>query len=106
MTNAIKYNASGAPRVDITFTRQRRDLRIRFADNGIGMEKNQLRKIFRKFYQIGRSEDMSARGNGLGLYLAQNIARLHRGRIIAHSDGIGKGASFILVLPLTAREEF
>ena len=106
MTNAVKYNACGTPRVDITFTRQGRDLRIGFTDNGIGMEKNQLKKIFRKFYQIGRSEDMSARGSGLGLYLAQNIARIHRGRIIARSEGVGKGASFILVLPLSAREAF
>ncbi len=106
MTNAVKYNASGAPRVDITFTRQRRDLRIRFTDNGIGMERNQLKKIFRKFYQIGRSEDMSARGSGLGLYLAQNIARIHKGRILARSEGIGKGASFILVLPLSPMEAY
>jgi two-component system, OmpR family, phosphate regulon sensor histidine kinase PhoR len=104
MTNAIKYNNSGAPRVDITFTRQKRDLRIHFADNGIGMERKQLKKIFRKFYQIGRSEDMTARGSGLGLHLAQNIARIHRGRIIARSEGIGKGAIFTLVLPLSTVE--
>jgi len=104
MTNAVKYNSSGAPRIDITFARQKRDLRIRFTDNGIGMERKQFKKIFRKFYQIGRSEDMSARGSGLGLYLAQNIARIHKGRIVAQSEGIGKGATFTLVLPMNAVE--
>ena len=104
MTNAVKYNASGAPRVDITFARYKRDLRIRFTDNGIGLERKELKKIFRKFYQVGQSENMSARGSGLGLYLAQSIARLHNGRILASSEGAGKGSSFTLVLPLSAGE--
>lgn len=104
LTNALKYNESGSPRVDITFSRRRRDLSVSFKDNGIGMERHQLKKIFRKFYQVGRSENMSARGSGLGLYLAQNIARIHKGRIFAQSEGIGKGASFTLVLPVSARE--
>ena len=105
-TNAIKYNTAEKPRIDISFVRQRRDLRISFKDNGIGMERNQLKKIFKKFYQIGRSEDMTARGSGLGLYLAQNIARLHKGRIIAHSEGIGKGATFTLVLSRDVAEAY
>ncbi len=105
-TNAIKYNTAEKPRIDITFTWQRRDLYICFTDNGIGMERNQLKKIFKKFYQIGRSEDMSARGSGLGLYLAQNIARIHKGRIMAHSEGIGKGATFTLVLSRGVAEAY
>ena len=100
LTNAIKYNESGIPKVDITFEPQKRGLYIRFEDNGIGIKKGETKKIFRKFYQVGRSDNMSARGTGLGLYLVQSIARIHKGRISAWSEGEGKGSAFTLILPL------
>ena len=71
-----------------------------FCDNGIGFEKGERKKIFKKFYQVGRSDDMTAKGSGIGLYLAQNIARIHKGHIRAHSAGPGKGAEFTFTLPL------
>jgi signal transduction histidine kinase len=99
-TNSIKYNESEAPRLDITFEPKGRGLHIRFEDNGIGLPKSEFRKVFKKFYQIGRSDDMSARGTGLGLYLVENIARFHRGKMIAESKEKGKGSVFSLILPL------
>ena len=99
-TNAIKYNESEVPRLDITFEPKGRELHIRFEDNGIGLPKSEFRKVFKKFYQIGRSEDMSAKGTGLGLYLVESIARLHKGKTIAESKGSGEGSVFSLVLPL------
>jgi len=89
LTNAVKYNNSPQPT----------------ADNGIGIEKKELRKIFRKFYQVGRAEDMSAKGSGLGLYLVQNIARVHKWKVEAQSQGIGKGSTFSLTLPVNAKIE-
>jgi signal transduction histidine kinase len=100
LTNAVKYNNSPQPTVDVGFKIHPRKLIIRFADNGIGIEKKELRKIFRKFYQVGRAEDMSAKGSGLGLYLVQNIARIHKWKVEAHSQGIGKGSTFSLTLPV------
>jgi signal transduction histidine kinase len=105
MTNAVKYNDSPQPTVDVGFEIYPRKLIIRFADNGIGIEKKELRKIFRKFYQVGRSEDMSAKGSGLGLYLVQSIARIHKWKVGAQSQGIGKGATFSLILPVNAKIE-
>jgi len=99
VTNAINYNESERPRVDITFELQSKELRIRFEDNGIGLEKKELKKIFKKFYQIGQPDDMSAKGSGLGLDLVQNIARIHKGKVIAESKGLGKGSVFTLILP-------
>ncbi len=99
LTNAIKYNRSDRPKVNITFVREGRTLLICFTDNGIGIDKANLKKIFKKFYQIGRSENMSAKGTGIGLYMAENIARLHKGKIIAESNGEGMGATFTLRLP-------
>ena len=99
-TNAIKYNHAVVPRIDITFEKAHKKRVIQFKDNGIGIEKSELKKIFKKFYQIGRSDDMSAKGSGLGLYLVDHIVKIHRGKIVAQSDGLGKGAAFRLILPL------
>ena len=102
LTNAIKYNAAEKPRVDITIESKRRNTSIRFADNGIGFDRKEMKKIFGKFYQIGRSDNMTAKGSGLGLYLVKNIARLHKGKVRAESPGRGKGSTFTLILPSMA----
>jgi two-component system, OmpR family, phosphate regulon sensor histidine kinase PhoR len=99
VTNAIKYNQSEVPRLDITFWVEGRKLQVQFADNGIGFEKSEIKKIFKKFYQVGRSDDMTAKGSGLGLHLVQHIARIHKGKMMAHSHGHGKGSTFTLTLP-------
>ncbi len=99
MTNAVKYNESEKPRIDITFKLYHRRLHIRFEDNGIGIEKTEIKKIFKKFYQSGRADNMTARGSGLGLHLAQNIARIHKGRVVAQSKGRGKGSVFTVMFP-------
>ena len=103
ITNAVKYNESATPRVDIILTTKGRELHLDFKDNGVGLPRSEIKKIFRRFYQIGYSDNMSAKGSGLGLYLAENIARLHKGRIQAESPGIGKGSVFNVVLPLDSR---
>jgi signal transduction histidine kinase len=100
LTNAVKYNKSSVPAVDVRFVPRGNELQLRFEDNGIGIEKPELRNIFKKFYQVGSTDDMTAKGSGLGLYLAQQIAKIHRGKLAAESKGRGKGSVFILTLPL------
>lgn len=98
--NAIKHNASEAPTVDIGVHIQGRNIYVDFKDNGIGLHAKEVKKIFRKFYQAGNTTGkVLTRGSGLGLHLVQSIARLHRGRVMASSDGPNKGAVFTLVLP-------
>jgi len=99
-TNAIKYNSSDAPSLRITFTPGKRRVHVRFEDNGIGIPRSERKKVFRKFYQIGRSEDMSAKGTGLGLYLVELVARIHKGRVAVHPAQGGTGSVFSLELPL------
>lgn len=99
ISNAVKYNDSKIPRVDITFSLRGHKLYIFFEDNGIGVPSSERKKIFRKFYQIGSSDNMTAKGSGLGLYLVDNIARIHKGRVTAANRQSGKGALFSLILP-------
>ena len=103
INNGIKYNDSERPRIDIRFLRLKNKLHIRFEDNGTGIAKEDLNKIFRKFYQagVGRPENLLPKGSGLGLYLVQNIARMHKGKVIAANRPEG-GAVFTLILPAKA----
>ncbi len=103
MTNAIKYNTSETPAIDIKIQPVAGKLKIEVSDNGIGFDASERKKIFKKFYQIGSSDDMTAKGSGIGLYLAQSIAKIHKGRITASSAGPGLGATFQLLLPLPGK---
>lgn len=102
LTNAFKYNESKVPRVDITFKPKGRKLHICFEDNGIGLRRPEIEKIFRKFYQTGKSENMTAKGSGLGLYLVESIIRLHKGKVTAANRENNSGSVFTVILPLNA----
>ncbi|MDD4997912.1 MAG: HAMP domain-containing sensor histidine kinase, partial [Syntrophales bacterium] len=99
LINARKYNSSGRPQIDITFERNHASLLIRFRDNGIGIPRTELKRIFRKFHQAPQQDAVPAGGSGIGLYLVQQIARLHRGKVVADSEGVGKGSVVTLILP-------
>jgi len=90
ITNAVKYNESDTPRIDINFIIVSRRLHICFSDNGVGIEKTDQKKIFKKFYQVGVADNMSARGSGIGLYMAQSITKIHKGKLAVQSKGRGE----------------
>jgi len=100
-TNALKYNRSENPSLTITIEQKRaRFLSIRFKDNGVGIARTQGKKIFKKFYQIGKAETRSAKGSGLGLYLVQNIVKAHHGKVKLDTSSTPPGAEFVVHLPL------
>lgn len=99
LTNAVKYNVSEKPRVDISFEPADHSLLIRFRDNGIGLTREERKKIFRKFYQGRRNDLVPAAGSGIGLYLVQQVAHFHRGKVVADSEGEGKGSVLTVILP-------
>lgn len=105
INNAVKYNESARPRIDISFELTQKAVVISFRDNGIGIAKGERKKIFQKFHQGPRHEKVPVHGSGIGLYLVQHIARLHRGKITAESEGEGRGSVFALTLPLDGRME-
>lgn len=99
LSNAIRHNENDCPQISISFSQTEKNVQICISDNGIGFEKSQGRKIFDKFFQIERRGSHIVGGTGLGLYMVKQIVRFHKGRIRAHSDGLGKGAQFTLSLP-------
>ena len=76
---------------------------ITFKDNGIGFKDRYRKVIFKKFYQLGKAENCTAKGTGLGLYLVQQIAKIHGGKIKAESMGKGEGSTFTLSLPFPSK---
>ena len=99
LTNAMKYNVSAKPGIDISFEAGEHEYLMRFRDNGIGMQKEERKRIFRKFYRGQGNDLVAVGGSGIGLYLVQQIARLHHGKVVAESEGPGKGSILTLILP-------
>ncbi len=99
ISNAIKYNESEHPKLIVRFKSHIQKIAIEFIDNGIGVDKKEAKKIFRKFYQSGRYQKNDVSGSGLGLYLVSSIAAIHGWKASAASDGKGKGATFTITIP-------
>jgi signal transduction histidine kinase/ActR/RegA family two-component response regulator len=75
-------------------------VRVRIDDQGIGIAPGTLRSIFGMFTQGDSASERSLSGLGVGLALAKRLIELHGGTIEAESDGIGKGSSFVVTLPV------
>jgi signal transduction histidine kinase len=80
-------------------------LRIRVADTGIGIKREDQARIFDKFEQVDSSPAREQEGSGLGLALTRKLIELHGGQIGVESDGItGRGSMFTVLLPLAPPE--
>lgn len=99
ISNAAKYNDSQSPKLKITTGESKNRRLIHFADNGIGIDKKETGKIFRKFYQSETGEAGEVKGSGLGLYLVFSIAGIHSWKVTAQSDGPAGGTVFTLSIP-------
>lgn len=97
INNGVKYNDSEIPMVNISLMSNLGSLRIDVEDNGTGIDMKDQKKIFKKFYRVGSSE-RKIKGTGLGLYLADQIIALHKGKITLTSE-IKKGSCFHIELP-------
>jgi PAS domain S-box-containing protein len=96
LENAVKFTDNGF----ITIEAEKKKDHIFFAvkDTGIGIYKDELKKIFNKFYQAYSGDDRKHEGTGLGLYICKEIVQKHNGEIWAESE-IGKGSQFYVKLP-------
>src|SRR5690606_2902666 len=98
LENARKY--SDDPVIRLKASKENGWLKLAISDNGQGIAKKDLKKIFRKYYRVKNGDLHKVKGYGLGLSYVQKIVRLHRGKIAVASEP-GAGTTFVLSLKLT-----
>ncbi|WUR14669.1 PAS domain S-box protein [[Empedobacter] haloabium] len=98
LNNAAKFTDQGG-HIALALRASADEVRIEVADNGIGMTPAMTRQAFELFAQAELSADRTMGGLGLGLALVKSLVELHGGTVNCHSDGLGRGSRFTIVLP-------
>ncbi|MBI5667019.1 MAG: response regulator [Chloroflexi bacterium] len=99
--NAIHFSPKGSP-VNVTLDYEDDEVRLIIEDQGIGIPRDQMDRVFEPFFQA--SNNTNEDGVGLGLYLAREIVQRHGGHMSLHSE-LGKGTVVMIALPVAAHEE-
>ncbi len=97
--NANKYTKQGG--IDITLSKEGNAIRLTVKDTGVGIDPTTMPKLFAKFSRSNDAGKINIKGTGLGLYVAKQIVDAHHGKIWAESEGVGKGSTFIVELPVS-----
>lgn len=102
LDNALRHTPAGGT---VTLTARKIDRWVEFTlqDSGEGIEAAHLPQIFERFYQADTSRSAARGGSGIGLTISKALVEAHGGRISAHSDGPGTGATFTVRLPTPPR---
>ena len=100
INNAAKYTPDNGSIV-VEAKDQGGQLEIRVRDNGAGIPPEHLDSVFGFFAQVGATRNLAQGGLGIGLALARTITELHGGTITAESEGLGRGTTFVMVLPVS-----
>ena len=96
--NAVKYSEDPVRiRVGVEEVGDGR-VRVEISDQGVGIPKQELGRIFNRFYRAGRDVQRQVSGLGLGLFVVRALLRKHGGRIVALSEGAGRGSRFVVTL--------
>ena len=100
MDNALKYKKPDeSSRILVTTRNEADKLIISVQDNGIGIKKEDLKKIFDRFFRVHTGNRHDVKGFGLGLAYVKKIIMFHKGQIYAESE-LGKGTTFVIILPI------
>jgi len=103
-TNALRYNDAEIKEIDITLNMKQEFITISVSDNGIGISKDHIIKIFNRFYQVDATATRRRGGTGLGLSICIGIMEAHEGKIEVVSEP-GKGSIFTLYFPIKKGRE-
>jgi two-component system, sensor histidine kinase len=103
LNNAAKYTDPGGT-IDVTVRRTSATVVITIRDNGIGIDHQNLSSVFDMFTQVSRSDRRTQGGLGIGLTLVRSLVALHGGSVTASSEGLGRGSTFEVRLPLAVVE--
>jgi signal transduction histidine kinase len=104
LNNASKYTDAGG-RIEVAVTVERDGAVVTIRDNGIGIPADRLDSVFEMFSQVETAIARSRGGLGIGLSLTQRLVQMHGGSVRAHSDGVGHGSKFQVLLPLSDAAE-
>ena len=97
--NALKYSPQGGP-IIVQVEQGDTDVQLTVTDRGIGIPAEALPSLFRRFFRAGNGHAHHIRGSGIGLYVVNEIVKLHGGRVEAQSAE-GQGSTFTISLPRT-----
>jgi two-component system phosphate regulon sensor histidine kinase PhoR len=98
LSNAMAYTPSGGE-VTVRVERDIETWRLEVADTGIGIPKEDLPRIFERFYRVDKARSRASGGTGLGLAIVKHLVEVHKGTIHVESQ-VGKGTTFTLTFPL------
>lgn len=103
--NSLKFTPAGG-RITFDFFSDGKVVEISVTDTGVGIPKEDLSKLFHKFSRLDNSYTAAATsgGTGLGLYISKNLVELMHGRIWATSEGLNKGTTVKVALPVSSAE--
>ncbi|WP_100372841.1 sensor histidine kinase [Bacillus sp. FJAT-45037] len=97
LSNAIRYTDPGG-QIDVTLSKEETLCLVQIKDNGFGIPKQDLQRIWERFYRVDASRSTKLGGSGLGLAITKEIIHLHKGEISVSSK-IGEGATFLIKMP-------
>lgn len=98
LDNALRHTPSGG-RVTVRSRRDGTQVLIEVADTGDGIAAESLPRVFERFYRADAARDRAHGGSGIGLAISKALIEAHGGRIVARSEGPGRGATFVIELP-------
>jgi two-component system phosphate regulon sensor histidine kinase PhoR len=102
LENACTYTPPGRD-VSVNISTDNKHVTISVTDNGIGIESKNMTRLFTKFYRSKEARAAYTEGMGVGLYLALSIVKRHHGKVDVVSDGLNKGSTFSVILPLSKK---
>jgi two-component system phosphate regulon sensor histidine kinase PhoR len=101
LDNAVKFTPPGGC-IQVGARQLGELVEVWVSDTGVGIEPDELLRIFERFYKIDASR--AGRGTGLGLAICKHLVQAHGGRVWAESLGPGRGATFRFTVPVASRE--
>ncbi|MFQ5800464.1 MAG: sensor histidine kinase, partial [Candidatus Hydrothermarchaeales archaeon] len=104
--NGIKFNKEkGGIKVKATYMKDDDEVTVSVSDTGVGIPKDQVSKVFGRFYQVDGSTSRKYGGTGLGLAITKNIIEAHSGKIWVESE-VGKGSTFYFTVPVRKKKGY
>jgi signal transduction histidine kinase len=96
--NAIKYSKESGPELKVKVLESEKAHILKFTDKGIGISKENLKRIFEKFYRVSTGNIHNVKGFGLGLFYVKNICKAHGWDILIDSE-LDKGTTVEIIIP-------